>query len=211
MLSLAGGTSPDIYFCWFHIMCHDIEQGFIYPLNEWIGEDLNGDGQISDSEAKWPGWKDVPPLWRQVATKNGKVYGVPMAGTWYYGIIYRKDLVQQAGLDPEKMPETWDEFYKWCQQLTFPRRQVSGAKVQRGQRAFGLECRPSVRVPQLGGEFPPQANRGLRQSVAKVGEEIDIGIVLHPVDVSQFPQARNVHVIDVECLVQRLAQARLAG
>ena len=30
MLSLAGGTSPDVYFCWFHIMCHDIEQGFIY-------------------------------------------------------------------------------------------------------------------------------------------------------------------------------------
>ena len=149
MLSLAGGTSPDIYYCWFHIMRHDIEQGFIYPLNEWIGDDLNGDGQISDSEAKWLGWKDVPPLWRQVATKNGKVYGVPMAGTWYYGIIYRKDLVQQAGLDPEKTPETWDEFYKWCQQLTFPRRQVSGAKVQRGQRAFGLECRPWGWLPWM--------------------------------------------------------------
>ncbi|MBO7654238.1 MAG: hypothetical protein J6U40_04885, partial [Kiritimatiellae bacterium] len=53
MLSLAGGTAPDIYFCWFHIMRHDIEQGFTYPLNEWIGDDLDGDGQISDSEARW--------------------------------------------------------------------------------------------------------------------------------------------------------------
>jgi len=86
MLSLAGGTAPDIYFCWFHIIRHDIEQGFTYPLNEWIGEDADGDGQISDAEARWPGWKNVPPLWRQVATKDGKVYGVPMAGVWYYGI-----------------------------------------------------------------------------------------------------------------------------
>ena len=149
MLSLAGGTAPDIYFCWFHIIRHDIEQGFCYPLNEWIGEDADGDGQISDAEARWPGWKNVPPLWRQVATRNGKVYGVPMAGIWYYGIVYRKDLVRQAGLDPEYIPATWDEFYTWCQRLTFPGKQVAGAKVQRGQRAFGAENRPWGWLPWM--------------------------------------------------------------
>jgi len=149
MLSLAGGTAPDIYFCWFHIIRHDIEQGFCYPLNEWIGEDADGDGQISDAEARWPGWKNVPPLWRQVATKGGKVYGVPMAGIWYYGIVYRKDLVRQAGLDPEYIPATWDEFYRWCQRLTFPGKQVAGAKVQRGQRAFGAENRPWGWLPWM--------------------------------------------------------------
>jgi len=149
MLSLAGGTAPDIYFCWFHIIRHDIEQGFCYPLNEWIGEDADGDGQISDAEARWPGWKNVPPLWRQVATRNGKVYGVPMAGIWYYGIVYRKDLVRQAGLDPEYIPATWDEFFRWCQRLTFPGKQVAGAKTQRGQRAFGAENRPWGWLPWM--------------------------------------------------------------
>ena len=149
MLSLAGGTAPDIYFCWFHIIRHDIEQGFTYPLNEWIGEDTDGDGQLSDAEALWPGWKNVPPLWRQVATRNGKVYGLPMAGVWYYGIVYRKDLVRQAGLDPEYIPATWDEFFRWCQRLTFPGKQVSGAKVQRGQRAFGAENRPWGWLPWI--------------------------------------------------------------
>ena len=57
MLSMAGRTAPDLYFCWFHIMRHDIEQGFMHPLNELIGEDRDGDGQISDAEAIWPGWK----------------------------------------------------------------------------------------------------------------------------------------------------------
>lgn len=149
MLSLAGGTAPDIYFAWFHILRHDIEQGFAYPLNEWIGEDADGDGQISDAEARWPGWRNVPPLWRQVATKDGKVYGVPMAGIWYYGIVYRKDLVRQAGIDPEYIPATWDEFYRWCQRLTFPGKQVAGAKVQRGQRAFGAENRPWGWLPWM--------------------------------------------------------------
>lgn len=149
MLSLAGGNAPDIYQCWFHIMQHDIDQGFLYPLNEWIGEDLDGDGAISDVEAHWPGWREVPPLWRQVATRDGKIYGVPMAGTWYYGIIYRKDLVQQAGLDPEAIPATWDEFYRWCQQLTWPNKQIAGAQTQRGQRAFGIENRPWGWLPWM--------------------------------------------------------------
>jgi len=142
MLSLAGGTAPDIYFCWFHIIRHDIEQGFLHPLNEWLGEDLDGDGQLGDHEARWPGWKRVPPLWRQAATRDGKVYGLPMAGIWYYGIVYRKDLVQQAGVDPESVPATWDEFFRWCQRLTFPGKRIAGARVQRGQRAFGAENRP---------------------------------------------------------------------
>ncbi|MEI7901797.1 MAG: extracellular solute-binding protein [bacterium] len=149
MLSLAGGTAPDIYTCWFHIIRHDIDQGFICPLNEWIGEDTDGDGQISDAESRWSGWKNVPPLWRQVATKNGKVYGVPIAGIWYYGIVYRKDLVRQAGIDPEYIPATWDEFYRWCQRLTFPGKQVAGAKIQRGQRAFGAENRPWGWLPWM--------------------------------------------------------------
>lgn len=149
MLSLAGGSAPDIYFCWFHIMRHDIEQGFAYPLNEWLGEDLDGDGQLSDSEARWTGWQRIPPLWRQVATHNGKVYGVPMAGIWYYGIVYRKDLVQQAGLDPEETPETWDQFFRWCQHLTIPGKQIAGAQVQRGQRAFGAENRPWGWLPWM--------------------------------------------------------------
>ncbi|MFO7937232.1 MAG: extracellular solute-binding protein [Kiritimatiellia bacterium] len=149
MLSLAGGMAPDIYYCWFHIIRHDSEQGFIHPLNEWIGDDLDGDGRIDDSEAKWDGWKNVPALWRQVAVKDGKIYGVPFAGTWYYGIVYRKDLVQSAGIDPEYIPETWDEFYRWCQKLTFPRRKISGAELQRGQYAFAIENRPWAWLPWM--------------------------------------------------------------
>jgi ABC-type sugar transport system permease subunit/ABC-type glycerol-3-phosphate transport system substrate-binding protein len=131
MMSIAGETAPDIYYVWFHIIQNDIRQQFLHPLNEWIGEDLNGDGQIDDSEARWPGWRQVPELWRQVATVDGKIYGVPVPTIAYYGLIYRKDLVANAGLDPEQPPETWEAFFEWCQRLTLPAEAGS-----RGQRAY---------------------------------------------------------------------------
>ena len=150
MLALAGGTAPDVYKAWFHILRHDLEEGFCYPLNEWLGEDTDGDGKLSDAEAKWPGWKDVPPLWRDVATKDGKVYAVPTPGFAYYGIVYRKDLVKAAGLDPEAPPRTWPEFATWCERLTFRDKAIEGATLPRGQRAFGIENRPWGFLPWVG-------------------------------------------------------------
>ncbi len=150
MLALAGGTAPDVYKAWFHILRHDIDEGFCHPLNEWLGDDTDGDGKLSDAEAKWPGWKDVPQLWRDVATKDGKVYAVPTPGFAYYGIVYRKDLVKAAGLDPEKPPHTWNAFADWCRKLTFADKTIPGATVQRGQRAFAIENRPWGFLPWVG-------------------------------------------------------------
>ena len=149
MLALAGGTAPDVYKAWFHILRHDVDEGFCYPLNEWLGEDTDGDGRLSDAEAKWPGWKDVPQLWRDVATKDGKVYAVPTPGFAYYGLVYRKDLVAAAGLDPETPPRTWEDFAKWCDRLSY-REGESRPGVQKGQRALGIENRPWGFLPWVG-------------------------------------------------------------
>ena len=126
MLALAGGSAPDIYKAWFHILRHDIDQGFTYPLDEWIDEN-------------WEGWRYSPPLWRDVATKNSHIYAVPTPGMAYYGLVYRKDLVREAGLDPETPPATWDEFEKWCERLTKP-----------GRRALAVENRPWGYLPWVG-------------------------------------------------------------
>lgn len=138
MMAIAGGTAPDIMGDWFHLIGNDIRQGFLHPLNEWIGDDINGNGQIDDDEARWPGWRNIPPLWRQVATVNGKVYGVPQADRNYMGVIFRTDMVRAAGLDPAKTPETWDELFYWCQKLTDPGKEVPGAVIRSGQRGMAL-------------------------------------------------------------------------
>ena len=114
MLALAGGTAPDVYKAWFHILRHDVEQGFVYPLDEWVG----APERASD-------------LWDRVRTFDGHVWALPTPGIAYYGIVYRKDLVRAAGLDPENPPATWCAFRDWCVQLTEP-----------GRRAFAIENRP---------------------------------------------------------------------
>ncbi len=149
LMSIAGGTAPDIYYSWFHIIRSNISQRFLYPLNEWIETDANENGQIDNAESKWDGWANVPLLWRQVATENGKIYGIPYAGTWYYGLVYRKDMVRNCRLDPENPPETWDEFWKWCQRLTIPNKNIAGANLQRGQRAFAIADYPFAWLPWM--------------------------------------------------------------
>lgn len=113
MLALAGGTAPDIYKVWFHILRHDVSQGFVYPLDEWVSP--------------------APPkdLWDSVRIFDGHVWALPTPAVAYYGIVYRKDLVSAAGLDPESPPRTWNAFRDWCVKLTRP-----------GCRAFAIENRP---------------------------------------------------------------------
>lgn len=118
MLALAGGNAPDIYKAWFHILRHDVSQGFVYPLDEWIKPPQDADARTMD-------------LWEKVSCFDGHVWALPTPGTAYYGIVYRKDFVKEAGLDPEKPPATWQEFADWCRRLTKP-----------GRRAFAIENRP---------------------------------------------------------------------
>lgn len=119
MLALAGGTAPDVYKAWFHILRHDVDQGFVYPLDEWV-KTGNGEKETGNGD-----------LWDQVRTYKGHVWALPMPNVAYYGIIYRKDLVKEAGLDPDNPPRTWEEFRAWCRALT-----------TEGRRAFAIENRP---------------------------------------------------------------------
>ena len=137
LLAMAGGNAPDIYQVWFHIAQSDIRNGFLMPLDRWLGP----------GGKDWEGWAHVPELWRRVATADGHVYALPAASVAYYGIVYRKDLVRQAGLDPEAPPKTWAAFWRWCQALTQPDRAVLGAL--RGQRAFGVCEAPWNWLPWL--------------------------------------------------------------
>lgn len=138
MMSIAGNTAPDVGQSWFHIIRSEINNGFMYPLNEWIGNDKNGNGQIDDDEATWEPWKSIPPLWRRVATVDGKVYAIPEPIKSTQGLIFRTDLVAAAGLNPSKPPMTWDELIYWCQKLTDPNKTIPGALVQQGQKGIAI-------------------------------------------------------------------------
>ncbi|MBR7181011.1 MAG: extracellular solute-binding protein, partial [Kiritimatiellae bacterium] len=132
-LALAGGSAPDIYKAWFHILRHDVAQGFVYPLDEWID----------------PAGVEKKDIWDEVSVFDSHVWALPTPGTKYYGILYRKDIVRAAGLDPEKPPRTWSEFRGWCRRLTC-----------KGRRAFAVENRPWGFLPWINSARGDVVRRG---------------------------------------------------
>ena len=138
MMGLAADIAPDILFTFWHETRQNINQGYLMPLNEYIGEDLDGNGLVDDDEATWPEWKNIDPNARFVATVHGKVYALPIPRRGQMALFIRKDLFRAAGLDPEKPPRDWDDFFHMCQRLTDPGKDIPGARFQRGQRAMFL-------------------------------------------------------------------------
>ncbi len=133
LMSVAGGTPPDIWRMWFHETLKYANQGFLLPLNEFIGEDKNGDGKIEGDEVKFKPWNDIPPEFKAGCIKNGKVYALPYLLGYMQTLNFRTDLFREVGLNPNRGPLTWDELWHYAQKLTFkPGENPSKPMGQRG-------------------------------------------------------------------------------
>ncbi len=118
-LAMAGGMSPDVIYVNLRKIQTYVEQGFLYPLDEFIAQDPH----VLDK---------IHAQIRNVITVNGHTYCYPFQQA-VQALYYRKDLFRQAGLDPNHPPQTWDEFYEYCQKLTKP---------EIGQWGFGFDAAP---------------------------------------------------------------------
>jgi multiple sugar transport system substrate-binding protein len=58
-----------------------------------------------------------PDLLDLVSDDEGNVYAIPTAAQ-ALGLVYNRDLFEQAGLDPDAPPQTWDEVRDAAQQIT---------------------------------------------------------------------------------------------
>ncbi len=144
LMAMAGGTAPDVFYVNFRKLHNYINQGFLYPLNEYIDKDPEVLARVH-------------PTIREVITVDGKTYSMP----WFQCVMalyYRKDLYKLAGLDPNKPPKDWDEFYRYCQKLTIP---------EKGQYGFGFQSTPSGTafhwinfLWQAGGDVVAQDKKG---------------------------------------------------
>ncbi|MBI2300069.1 MAG: ABC transporter permease subunit [Armatimonadetes bacterium] len=131
-MAMAADIGPDIFETDIR---QAVSQGLAYPLTEWIGEDgvlANGqpkrlpdgkpdlNGQIDADEAKWPGWMQIKPLYRQVVTVDGRAYC----------------LLRRAGLDPLHPPRSYDEFICWVRLLYNPEKKTFGLELMPYSWAF---------------------------------------------------------------------------
>jgi multiple sugar transport system substrate-binding protein len=72
---------------------------------------------------------------------GGEYYGLPTA-VRSMALFYNKDLFEEAGLDPDAPPRTWDEFVEMAQALTVKR----GPQFQRIGYGFGGQDHHLIRT-----------------------------------------------------------------
>lgn len=120
-MAFAGGSAPDVLLLYLRKVPNFLDQNFLLPLDGFLTE-------------KWIEEKDVPHQLWDVVRRDDHYYGV-INDYYSMGLIYRKDLLRQEGLE-QRAPRDWDEFYYYAQRLTYPQKSVERVRIQRGQ--YGL-------------------------------------------------------------------------
>lgn len=78
------------------------------------------------------------PVW-DICSKDEGLYGIPL-GLHIRGMLYRTDLFEQAGLDPNSPPTTLEELREYALKLNDPENGVYGLGMYLGTERATLEC-----------------------------------------------------------------------
>ncbi|TYP88466.1 ABC transporter substrate-binding protein [Blastococcus xanthinilyticus] len=101
---LAGGTLPDV----FEIPLTDartlIENGQLADLNDQF-EQLDYAGEFNEN------------LLEAGRGEDGHVYAIPAKSIYGVALHYNRALFEQAGLDPDQPPTTWEEVRAYAKQI----------------------------------------------------------------------------------------------
>jgi len=137
MLAIAGGAAPDVLRINFRMSDTYIQQNFLYPLDGYI--------QADPQYKTVPGYlKQVPEALHPLLWREGPAIGGFKAGRhlWMTGtqpmirvLHWRKDVFQEAGLDPERPPKTWDELLSFARQISDPARNRFGLNMSAGPQS----------------------------------------------------------------------------
>jgi multiple sugar transport system substrate-binding protein len=95
---LASGKMDNVFYTYFTDAQNVISSGESADIQQYAS-------QINDFSSIQPSLLDV---YRTNGASSGDLYGVP-TGNYSLGLVYNKALFQQAGLNPNDPPTTWDQ------------------------------------------------------------------------------------------------------
>jgi len=127
LMAIAGGTSPDIIFVNFRQSDTYIQQGFLYPLDEYIST------LTPEERAQRIPRVIEPVVFRKGPSREGHYWAMPER-VLATVLLYRKDHFVAAGLDPSRAPADWGEFRAYAERLADP---------SRGRYAMGFGTDPN--------------------------------------------------------------------
>jgi ABC-type glycerol-3-phosphate transport system substrate-binding protein len=93
---LKAGTETDVFYSYFTDLQTVLDAGQAADITKYV------------NATSVPALNDIDPSVLNVAKDGGKLYGLPTSN-YKMGLIYNRKLFQQAGLDPDKPPTTWEE------------------------------------------------------------------------------------------------------
>lgn len=96
-LDLNSGEAPDVFALDSMLIGEFADAGYIEPL---VGS--------APESADWEGWNEIPEATQGSLSYDGDVYGIP-SGAGGRVLFYNKELFQEAGLDTEWQPTSWED------------------------------------------------------------------------------------------------------
>lgn len=103
-LAISTDEAPSFILTGSEIIPSYVESGSLMPLDDfWTVTGINE--------------SDINQAALDICKYDGQYYSIPMEQ--FFMILYwNKDLFEEAGLDPETPPETWDELASYAAQIT---------------------------------------------------------------------------------------------
>ncbi|MEM7333956.1 MAG: ABC transporter substrate-binding protein [Chloroflexota bacterium] len=103
--STAAGEAPDVAMVDSMAIGEMVEAGLLTDLTSFSTD--------------WDQWDDILPGFRDAGSWEGIPYGIFM-NTDMRVLVYNKRLFEEAGLDPNQPPTTWDELLEFSEVLNNP-------------------------------------------------------------------------------------------
>lgn len=102
-VAFSGGTAPDLFGVGLNTLPNYVQTGNLADMRAELGDD-------------WDGWEDIPENIQEYTTYDDVWYGVLMCDLRPF--MWRKDLFEKAGLDPDTPPSTKEELMEYAEALT---------------------------------------------------------------------------------------------
>ena len=131
LLAIAGRVAPDILYVNFRRSDTYIQQGFLHPL------DRPEDGYLSSMSQEDLDFRVHEKIWPVIHRKGpgGKkhVWALPYGGALGKVLLYRKDLLDEAGIAYPDTNWTWDDLLNASRKVSDPARGVYGVQFYKGK------------------------------------------------------------------------------
>ena len=131
LMAIAGGVSPDILYVNFRQSDTYIQEKFLYPL------DKPEDGYLSGMTQEEKDFAVHEKIWPVIKRRGPRgeehTWAMPYGGVLGKVMLYRKDLLDAAGVPYPSNDWTWEDFFAACKKLTDPQRGTYGARFGKGK------------------------------------------------------------------------------